>query len=168
MTRQDFIWKWLAYGIVLALVAVFNYYVLAWLPLGAVPLLIQVTVIAVGVLEGPRAGAGFGIAAGVALAALTHGTALWVCVLPLVGWICGLLALYVLRRDFVGYLLACLGSGLLYEGGRVILALLRGTAGLPALLRVAGPEYLWTTAFAVPVYGLCHLCCRRYGRIYHE
>ena len=80
----------------------------------------------------------------------------------------GLLALYVLRRDFVGYLLACLVAGLLYEAGQVLPRLLSGAAGLPVLLRVAGLEYLWTAAFAIPVYGLYHLCCQKCGRIYHE
>ena len=80
----------------------------------------------------------------------------------------GLLALYVLRRDFVGYLLACLVAGLLYEAGQVLPRLVSGAAGLPVLLRVAGLEYLWTAAFAIPVYGLYHLCCQKCGRIYHE
>ena len=161
-------WKWLAYGLVLALVTVVNYCALNQLPLRAVPVLIPVTAVAVGVLEGARSGAGFGLAAGVVLSAATHGSALWIAVLCLAGWLCGLLAMYVLRRDFVGYLLACLTAGLLYEAGQVLARLPGGTRDLNALLEVAGLEFLWTMVFAVPVYGLCHLCCRKYGRIYHE
>ncbi len=120
-------------------------------------------------LGGPKSGAGYGMAAGIVMAAATpwqHGMGFpAVCVL---GWICGLLALYVLRRDFVGYLLACLVAGLLYEAGQVLPRLVSGAAGLPVLLRVAGLEYLWTAAFAIPVYGLYHLCCQKCGRIYHE
>lgn len=167
MTRRDFLWKWGSYGIVLILVTIFNYHILTRLPLGAVPLLIQATAVAVGILEGAAAGAGFGLAAGVLLTAATHGSFLWVIVLPLAGWVCGLLAQYVLRRDFVGYLLANLVSGLLYELFEVGSRWLGGTAALPVLLRVAVPEYLWTLVFAVPVYGLCYYCCRHYGRIYH-
>ena len=168
LTRRDFIWKWLAYGLVLALVTVADYCVLNRLPLGAVPVLIPVTAVAVGVLEGARSGAGFGLAAGAVLSAATHGSVAWIVALCLVGWVCGLLAMYVLRRDLVGYLLACLAVGVLYEGGQVLVRLLAGTRDLAALLQVAGLEFLWTMVFAVPVYGLCHLCCRRYGRIYHE
>ncbi len=168
LTRRDLIWKWTAYGLALALVTVVNYYVLNQLPLGAVPVLIPMTAVAVGVLEGAKSGAGFGLAAGVVMAAATHGSAAWIILLCLAGWVCGLLAMYVLRRDLVGYLLACLGVGLLYELGQVLPRLVSGAADLMVLLRVAGLEYLWTLVFAMPVYALCHLCCRKYGRIYHE
>lgn len=168
LTRRDLIWKWTAYGLALALVTVVNYCVLNQLPLGAVPVLIPVTAVAVGVLEGAKSGAGFGLAAGIVMAAATHGSAAWIWGLCLAGWVCGLLAMYVLRRDFVGYLLACLAAAALYEGGQVLSRLLAGVRDLPALARVAGLEYLWTFVFAIPVYGLFHLCCRKYGRIYHE
>ena len=181
LTRRDLMWKWLAYGLSLALVTVINYCVLNQLPLGAIPVLLPVTAVAVGVLEGqdvnlsmsralegPKSGAGYGMAAGIVMAAATHGSMAWVFLLCVLGWICGLLALYVLRRDFVGYLLACLVAGLLYEAGQVLPRLVSGAAGLPVLLRVAGLEYLWTAAFAIPVYGLYHLCCQKCGRIYHE
>ena len=154
LTRRDLMWKWLAYGLSLALVTVINYCVLNQLPLGAIPVLLPVTAVAVGVLEGPKSGAGYGMAAGIVMAAATHGSMAWVFLLCVLGWICGLLALYVLRRDFVGYLLACLVAGLLYEAGQVLPRLVSGAAGLPVLLRVAGLEYLWTAAFAIPVYGL--------------
>lgn len=168
VTRQDFIWKWLAYGVALALVTIANYNVLNLLPLRAVPLLLPAMAVAVGILEGAVSGAGFGIAAGLALSAAAHGSLLWVAGLSLLGLVCGLLAQYVLRRDFVGFLLACLVGGLLYEGGQIGVRLLAGTAGLETLLRVAVPEYLWTIVFSIPVYGLCYFCCRRCGRIYHE
>ncbi len=168
MTRRDLIWKWAAYGVALSLVLLFNYNVLTFLPLGAVPLLPLAMAVAVGVLEGPRAGAGFGIVAGAAMTAATHGSASWVWVLSLAGWACGLVAQYVLRRDLVGFVPTCLVATALREVCAVLIRLLRGTAGLEALLRVAAPELLWTMVFAFPVYGLCHFCCRRYGRIYHE
>lgn len=168
MTRRDFIWKWLAYGIALALVTIVNYHVLNLLPLCVIPLLLPTMVVAVGILEGAVSGAGFGAAAGLMLSAATHGPLLWVVGLPFLGLVCGLLAQYVLRRDFVGFLLACLAAGLFYEGGQIGVRLLAGMAGLETLLRVAVPEYLWTIVFSVPVYGICYSCCRHYGRIYHE
>lgn len=168
MTRQDFIWKWLSYGVLLVIVTALNYQGLTLLPLGAVPLLLVTLAIAVGVLEGPAAGAGFGIAAGVMQMAVTHGHVLWVCALPFVGWLCGLITQYVLRQDFIGYWLSCLAAMLAYDGGQVGLRWLRGTAELPLLLRVAVPEYLWTVAFAIPVYLMCRFCHRRFGRAYYE
>ena len=136
LTRRDLMWKWLAYGLSLALVTVINYCVLNQLPLGAIPVLLPVTAVAVGVLEGPKSGAGYGMAAGIVMAAATHGSMAWVF--------------------------------LLCDAGQVLPRLVSGAAGLPVLLRVAGLEYLWTAAFAIPVYGLYHLCCQKCGRIYHE
>lgn len=168
MTRRDFMWKWLSYGVALILVTIVNYNVLTLLPLHAVPLLLPAMAVAVGILEGAASGAGFGIAAGLMLSAATHGSLLWVAGLSLLGMVCGLLTQYVLRRDFVGFLLASLVAGLLREGVQLGVRLLGGAAGPEALLRVAVPEFLWTIVFAIPVYGICHFCCRRYGRIYHE
>ena len=168
MTRNEFGLKWTVYGIALFLVLILNYYVLALLPLGAVPLLIPMMVVAVGILEGARAGAGFGIAAGLVLAAATHGSTLWVCLLSLCGWVCGLLAQYVLRRDFVGFLPAALVLAFLRCGYMVFSGWAGGAAEVTVLLRVALLECLWTVLFAMPVYGMCHFCCRHYGRIYHE
>lgn len=168
MTRSDFILKWTAYGIALVLVLVLNYYVLALLPLGAVPQLVPMMVVAVSILEGPRAGAGFGLAAGLVVSAATHASVVWAVILSLCGWGCGLLALYVLRRDFVGFFPTVLAVEAVLCGGAVLLHWLRETAGLAVLLRVALPEYLWTVVFAVPVYGICRFCCRHVGRIYYE
>lgn len=168
MTRRDLILKWTAYGVALALMTVLNYCVLPFLPLRAVPLMIPAMSVAVGILEGAPAGAGFGMAAGVVMAAAVHGSPLWVCGLAAVGWLCGLLAQYVLRRDFVGYLLACLVGSLVYACCQAVFRALGGEAELPVLLQVAALEFLWTMVFSVPVYGACHFCCRHYGRIYHE
>ena len=168
VTRQDINLKWLVYGIALALVLVLNYHVLTALPLVAVPPLIPVMVVGVGILEGARSGAGFGMAAGVVLSAATHGSLLWVCGLALVGWVCGLLAQYVLRRDFVGFFLAVLGQSGIRAAILILLGLRGGEAGVGVLLPVAARECFWTLVFAVPVYFICHFCCRHYGRIYHE
>lgn len=168
MTRGDFGLKWTAYGVALILVWICNYHILARLPLGAVPQLIPMMAVAVAVLEGPRAGAGFGLAAGLAAAAAAHASPLWGAVLSLGGWVCGLLAQYVLRRDFVGFLPAALAAEALCCGGMVLFRWVRDTADLTVLLRLALPEYLWTVVFAVPVYGLCRFCCRHFGRIYYE
>ena len=168
MTRRDINLKWLVYGIALALVLILNYHVLAAFSFVAVPPLIPVMAVAVGILEGPRSGAGFGMAAGVVLSAATHGSLLWVCGLSLVGWVCGLLAQYVLRRDFVGFFLAVLAAEALRAAVLVLLGLAEGMGEAAVLLPVAAREYFWTLVFAAPVYFICHFCCRHYGRIYHE
>ena len=168
MTRSGFILKWTAYGIALCLVLVFNYYVLALLPLGAVPQLIPIVVMAVGLLEGPRGGAGFGIAAGLVLAASVHASVCWVAILSLCGWVCGLLAQYALRRDVVGFFPAVLAAEGIFCGCKVLFHWVSGTAAPGVLLQVALPEYLWTVVFAGPVYALCRFCCRHFGRIYYE
>lgn len=150
LTRRDLMWKWLAYGLSLALVTVINYCVLNQLPLGAIPVLLPVTAVAVGVLEGPKSGAGYGMAAGIVMAAATHGSMAWVFLLCVLGWICGLLALYVLRRDFVGYLPGLLGGGAAVRSGTGTSPIGVRRRRTAVLLRVAGLEYLWTAAFAIP------------------
>ncbi len=168
MTRSDLIWKWASYGVMLALTSILNYHVLTFLPLGAVPLLPVVAAVAVGVLEGPRAGAGFGACAGLLMSAATHGSALWICAAALAGWVCGLLAQYVLRRDLVGFLPTCLAAAAVCEAFQVLPRLLGSVAGIRTLLRVALPELLWTMVFALPVYAMSLFCCRHYGRIHYE
>lgn len=168
MTRRDLILKWTMYGAALALIAIVNYCVLTYLPLDGVPLMLPAMAVAVGILEGARAGAGFGIAAGVVQAAAVHGSPLWVAALSAVGWLCGLLAQYVLRRDIVGYLLACLTGGLAYGLIQVGWHSMEGAAPAGVLFRVAVPEFFWTMVFALPVYWVSRFCCRHYGRIYHE
>ncbi len=168
MTRTDTFLKWLAYGVALALVLVLNYHVLTFLSFVTVPPLLPVMAAAVGILEGARSGAGFGMAAGLMLSAATHGSPLWVCGLSLVGWVCGLLAQYVLRRDFVGFFLATLAVGGLRAAALPLMGAAGGLADVPVLLSVSLREYFWTLVLAWPVYALCLFCCRHYGRIYHE
>ena len=166
MTRGDRIRKWVVYGILLVLLAALNYDVLAALSLPAIPLLLPAAAVAAGVLEGPVFGAGFSLAAGLLMYA-AGGSAALVAVVPAIGLVCGLLAQFVLRRDFWGFVPAVLCTMLLWELYEV---LSRWLGGAPAgvLLRVAGAEYLWTAAFAAPVYFLCRFCCIHYGRIYYE
>lgn len=159
--------KWLAYGAALLAVTVFNYYMLGPLPI-PLPVLLPMAAVAVGTLEGHVFGAGFGIAAGLVMATVGHASVLCVPALSAVGWLCGLLTLYVLRRDFWGHLICAAITALLWELVQVGFRLLTGFAGPGPLLHVAIPELFCTLLFSVPVYWICHLCCRYYGRIYHE
>ncbi len=168
MTRWDYIWQWASYTIALLAVAFLNFLVLTRLPLGAVPILVPTVAFAVGVLEGPVPGAGFGIVVGVVYSALTRGSALWVIVLPLLGLAIGLLAKYVIRRGLVAFLLSVLVTAVLYDAGQVVIRLVRGVAELEPLMQVAVPECFWTVVFSILAFWLCHICCRYFGRIHHE
>lgn len=148
--------KWGVYALALLPVWFLELFVLNRLPvLGVTPMLLPLAAAAVGVLEGTMAGAGYGLLVGVVCDAAylsTHGAmTLGLCLL---GLLTGLLARYTLRQSLVGCLVC---SALVLVGidvCRIGIRLLRGTADLPALLRVAGPEILWSMAFVFPVYGL--------------
>lgn len=166
MTRSDKIWRCAAYGVVLVIVAVLNYALLTRIPM-ALPLLLPMAAVAMGVLEGPRFGAGMGAVAGVLFAAVGHESEALIPVLALLGWGCGVLAEKVFRRDLVGHLLCALGVMFLWELIRVVWLTLSHMAGPGLLVKVAAGELLWTLALSVPVYWMCRFCCVRYGRIYH-
>lgn len=148
-------------------VAVFNFSLLGRLPI-SLPLLLPMSAVAVGVLEGPRFGAGHGIAAGILMAAVGHGGLICIPLLSALGWLCGILAQFVLRRDLVGHLICAAGSMVLLELWQVGFRWASGTAALPTLIRVALPELLWTLVFSLPVYWVSRFCCLHFGRIYHE
>lgn len=167
MTRQDTIWKWLAYGIMLAATAIVNYYILGPLPI-ALPLLLPMAAVAVGTLENPKFGAGFGLAAGLVMATAGHHSLLCIPILSAAGWLCAMVAQYVLRRDLVGHLICAVITAFLWEGAQLLWHLSKHTAPLSLLLGVAGGELLWTLVFSIPVYWAGRFCCVRYGRIYHE
>ena len=101
MTRQDFILKWLFYALALLPVWWMDTFVLGRFPvLGVAPMLLPVAAVAVAVLEGALAGAGFGLAVGVLCDAVYFGghgfLTLGLC---LIGWGAGAAAQYVLSRS---------------------------------------------------------------------
>lgn len=167
MTRHDTILKWTAYLLAMALTAVVNYYVLGPLPM-ALPLLLPILAVAGGTLEGAPFGAVYGMACGAVMSGLGHLGAWCVAVLSALGWIAGLTTQYALRRDVWGHLICSTAALLLWELWAVGSRLLARVAPLEVLLRVAGPELLWSLAFVLPVYWLGRSCCVNYGRIYHE
>ena len=167
MTRSDITIKWIAYLVALVVVSGFNYSVLSRFPM-ALPLLLPMAAVATAVLEGPKFGAAFGMAAGVLTAAVGHKGLLCIPLLALLGWLCGLLAQYVLRRDLVGHTLCAVGTILLWEIWQIGSRWLTHTAALSLLIKVSLPELLWTLVFSFPVYWIFRFCCTRFGRIYHE
>ena len=167
MTRRDIIIKWIAYLFALWLTAMVNYYVLPSLPI-PLPLLLPVLAVAGGTLEGAPFGAVYGMACGAVLSGLSGGHALCIAALSAFGWIAGLIAQYVLRRDAWGCLICSGGMLVLWEGWEVGARLLRHTAALEVLLRVAASELICSLIFMLPVYWAGRFCCIHYGRIYHE
>ncbi len=167
MTRRDLTLKWIAYLVALAVITIFNFNVFSWLPI-ALPLLLPMAAVAVGTLEGPKFGAGFGIVAGLIMATVGHRSLTCIVLLALFGWISGILTVHALRRDLVGHIICAIGVMILWEAWQVISRLLSHTADLSLLLKVALPELLWTLILSFPVYWVCRFCCVHYGRIYHE
>ena len=167
MTRRDIIIKWIAYLLALWLTAMVNYYVLPSLPI-PLPLLLPVLAVAGGTLEGAPFGTLYGMACGAALSGLSGRSALCIAALSVFGWIAGLIAQSVLRRDVWGHLI-CSGVMLvLWEGWEVGVRLLRHVAPPEVLLRVGASELLCSLIFILPVYWAGRFCCIHYGRIYHE
>lgn len=154
MTRQDMLYKWTIYGLALLPVWWLEVFVLNRFPvLGVFPMLLPLAGVAVAVLEGTLAGAGFGLAVGVLCDAVYFGghgfLTLGLC---LIGWGAGAAAQYVLSRNFGGCLLCAAAGLVLIDTVRVFTGLFTGLAPLPALLRVALPEVLWSLCFACLLY----------------
>lgn len=167
MTRRDTIIKWIAYGVALAVITIFNYYILGPLPI-SLPLLLPMAAVAVGTLENPKFGAGFGLVSGLIMATIGHQSLLCIPALTAIGWLCSLLSQRVLRQDLVGHLLCAVVTIFVWEAVQVCWHLARGLGAPGLLLRVALPELLWSLVFSLPVYWLSRVCCVRFGRIYHE
>lgn len=156
MTRQDFFIKWGVYALALLPVWFCEVYLLNRIPLfGVAPMLLPLAAIAVAVLEGTVAGAGFGLGVGILCdavyfnpdGAMTVG-------LCLLGVGAGALAQYVVRQNLVGCLLCSLLALVCIDGVRILANLLTGSASLPVLLSLAGREIAWSMVFVLPVYAL--------------
>lgn len=167
MTRRDITLKWIAYLVGLAITALFNYTVFGWLPI-SLPLLLPMAAVAVGTLEGPKFGAGFGIVAGFLMSTAGHASLVCIILLSLIGWLSGLLTVHALRRDLVGHIICAIGTMLLWEGWQVGFRAVNHVADIRLLVHTALPELLWTLVLSLPVYWIFRFCCVHFGRVYHE
>ncbi len=157
MSISEHLRKWLPYVGVLLVLFTLEAVVLPgltpWLPC-LLPLLVGM----IGVLEGPVAGAAFGLGAGLLYSLSLPGTAeLFLFAVSLAGALFGLMP----RRWGPNRLPACLLGGLgaliLLDLFRVLSFVLLRDQALPPLLAVAGSELL-VSALCLPlVYGLCRL-----------
>ena len=156
MTRNDFLIKWGVYALAILPVWWCELFLLNRFPLfGVIPMLLPLAAVAVAVLEGATAGAGYGLFVGILCDAVyynTHGA--MTVGLCLLGILAGVLAQYALRQNLLGCLVCSLAALSLIDLFRIVYHLANRTAGLPALLAVALPEILWSMVFVLPVYGL--------------
>lgn len=153
MTRRDFIIKWAIYAAALLPFWFLESFVLNRFPVfGVSPMLLPLAAVAVAVLEGPMAGAGFGLAVGVLCDAVYYGRPGGMILgLTLVGLAAGIAAQYVLKKSFAGCLICSAVALALIDAARIALRLLQNYP-LGAMLRVAVPEILWSLCFLGPVY----------------
>lgn len=156
MTRRDFLLKWLLYGVALLPILVLELYVLPWFPIfGTIPMLLPVAAVTVAVLEGPAAGAGFGLFVGVLSDALIPGLPGAMSLgLSLLGGAAGAAARYGVRQNLLGCLLCSAGALAAIDLVRMAAWLLRGKASLPALLGVVLPEIFWSLVFFPLIYAI--------------
>lgn len=166
MTRQDFILKWLFYALATLPVWWLDAFVLNRVPLfGVIPMLLPVAAVAVAVQEGAVGGAGFGLAIGVLCDGIYYGghgaMTLGLCLLC---WGMGALCQYVLSPNFGGCVLCAALVLTAIDAGRVFLGLFTQLAPLPALLRVAVPEVLWSLVFVCPLYAWYRWVRKKIGK----
>ena len=167
MNRQDVVIQWLTYAAALLLAAALDYYVLAPMPM-AMPLLLPAAAVAGGVLEGSRFGVIYGALAGLVMTGLGHDGLGCILTCAVVGWLSGLIAQYVLRRDWWGYAICASVTLVIWELWQVGSRLLAGVAPLKVLLGVALPELGLSLVFLPLIYWLERFCCVHFGRIAHE
>lgn len=153
MTTRDFIIKWLAYALALLPAWFAQCFLLSGFPLyGIKPMLLPLCAMAISTLEGPVAGAGFGLAAGMLFDAAVPGTpGVMTFLMALLGMGAGILTRYALRQDLLGCFLCSAGALVIIDALRILPRIFRGYP-LPAMLRVAGREILWSLCFTPLVY----------------
>jgi rod shape-determining protein MreD len=154
VTTKDFFIKWLAYGLALLPVWFAESFLLSEIPLfGVKPMLLPLAAMAVATLEGPAAGAGFGLAVGLLFDAVIPGTpGVMVFLMALLGLGAGLLARYALRQDLIGCFINSFLALAILDGLRILVRLLSGKAALAAMLPLAGKEILWSLCFVPLIY----------------
>lgn len=130
--------------------------------LGAKPFFVPALVVAIGLFEGGVWGGMLGLTAGAGcMLSMAGSPVLFLILLPVFGFLSGLLADYLINRRFVAYLLlaalALLITALLQA---VPLWIFRGAAPKP-LFTVALLQALWALPLAVPAYFAAKLLAGR-------
>ena len=158
--------KCLVYGGVVFILAVLQSTFFAVFRLwGAIPDLLLGAVLTVAVIEDERAGAVVGVAAGFFV---ESAGGVGFTVLPLYymlcGYVCGVCAVYMLRRNFASWFVYTLIAYI----SRAAVTLIYMGATLPELRIITiffdtlVPEYFGSLICAVPIYFLTRLCARAF------
>lgn len=156
MSRHDFMVKWAVFTAALLPVWFFETYILSRFPIfGVKPMLLPLAVVAVATVEGAAPGGAFGLAVGILCDALYGTNGAMTLGLTLVGVAAGLAARYLLHQTLLGCFICSLGALASIDGCRILWRVLSGVE-LQAMLRVAGPEILWSLVFVAPIYALFH------------
>lgn len=156
MSQRDFILKWLLYALALLPILILEQYVLPWFPIfGIVPVLLPTAAIILAVLEGPVAGAGFGLFVGILIDALSPDlVGIMTLGLSLLGLAAGTAARYGVRQNMLGCLICSACALCVINFARIVYFLLRGIASLWPLLSVALPEIIISLVFLPLIYGI--------------
>lgn len=154
MTRRDFLFKWFWYAMALLPVWLAEELVFSRLHiLGVAPVLLPLAAVAVAVLEGPVAGAGFGLGVGLLCDAAWFGLGDGIIFgLALAGAVTGGIAQYGLKQSYAGCLICSAGVLLIMDAIQIFRRLLGGSAPLSALLTVAVSEIFVSLLFVAPIY----------------
>lgn len=124
--------------------------------LGVMPFFLPVLIVGIGMFEGGVWGGMLGLAAGLGcLLSMSGSPVLFLVLLPVFGFLSGMLAEFLINRRFYSYLLlaalALLVTAFLQAAP---LWIFRG-AEPKALFTVAGLQALWSLPFALPAYFVC-------------
>ena len=161
MTRQDLIHKWAVYALALLPVWLLDSCILPRFPLfGVTPMLLPLALTAVAVLEGPSAGAGFGLFLGLLWTLSYPGVpAAMIFLLTLAGLTAGTLS----QCSFVGCLVCSAACLALTELFRLISGVITQLGPLSALLSVLLGELLLSLCWTPAVYFIFSRVYRRVG-----
>ena len=165
MTSRDQLHKWAAYLLGLLPIWLLDAFILPRYPvLGLTPVLLPVAAAAVAVLEGPSAGAGFGLFLGLLWTLSYPGVpAAMIFLLTLAGLTAGTLSQYALRRSLVGCLVCSAACLAMMELFRLVSGVITQLGPLPALLSVAAGELLLSLCWTPAVYFIFSRVYRRVG-----
>lgn len=131
-------------------------------PLGVRAMFLPVAVVSVGMFEGGVWGGVFGLFLGIlGDIAYTENVVLFTVLFPALGFLSGLVAEYYVNRRFFSFFFVCVTALLITAFCQMFRLLVFAGAGLPALMRTAVLQTLWSLPFTVPLYFPCRALSRR-------
>ncbi len=165
MTKNAFLFKWFWYAMALLLVRAVEALVFDPFPLfGVRPMLLPLAAVAAAVLEGPVAGAGFGLGVGLLCSSAWVGEGpLLILSMTVIGALAGAAAQYGVKQGYIGCLLCSAGALAAIDLGRILPRLLNRVTTLVPMLKLAGTEILVSLLFVLPIYLLFRTVYSRVG-----